>query len=172
MGDMRSLLLAMACAAPLWGCAKSDPAPAPAPALPPAPPSKVHLLHAPDGPDAAVLIAEAQARSVTEHRRLLVYVGATWCEPCRYFHDAAAKGELDAAFGMLDLLEFDADHDRERLAAAGYQSDLIPLLAVPGPQGRSTGRQMEGSIKGPGAVANMTPRLRALLAEEPGALSP
>lgn len=97
-------------------------------------------------------------------RDLLVYVGAPWCEPCRYFHEAAAAGKLDEAFPGLVLLELNADHDADRLAAAGYRSRLIPLFALPGPDGSASGKQMEGSIKGDGAVAEITPRLRALLA--------
>jgi thiol-disulfide isomerase/thioredoxin len=129
-------------------------------------PEPAHLTFtpAPEAADAAALIAEAQAHSLAAHRRLLVYVGASWCEPCRYFHDAAVQGALDGPFGSVDVLAFDLDRDRERLERAGYRSDLIPLLALPGPSGRASGRQMEGSIKGPGAVAQMTPRLQVLLA--------
>ena len=117
---------------------------------------------APDLPVAPYVRTEL-ARAAADKRRLLVYVGATWCEPCRHFHDAAKAGQLDAEFGDLRLLEFDLDRDRERLAAAGYASQMIPLLALPGPTGVSTGRGMQGSIKGDGAVENMRPRLKELL---------
>ena len=100
-------------------------------------------------------------------RRVLVYVGASWCEPCQRFHDAVASGGLDAdpRFGELRLVEFDLDHDADRLREAGYAARLIPLLAVPLADGRASGKQMEGSIKGEGAVAQMAPRLSALLRE-------
>jgi thiol-disulfide isomerase/thioredoxin len=103
------------------------------------------------------------ARAKQDGRRLLVYVGATWCEPCQRFHNAAKAGELDGEFADLRVLEFDLDRDRDRLALAGYQSELIPLLALPGPDGRGNGRGMQGSIKGEGAVAQMRPRLLELL---------
>jgi len=38
------------------------------------------------------------------------------------------------------------------------------MFAKPGPDGRGTGRQIEGSVKGDGAVNEIVPRLRSLLA--------
>jgi thiol-disulfide isomerase/thioredoxin len=116
----------------------------------------------PGGEDVPTLVRRERERS--PGRDVLVYVGAPWCEPCRYFHEAAAAGKLDDAFPGLVLLELDADRDGERLKAAGYRSRMIPLFALPGPDGAASGKQMEGSIKGDGAVAEITPRLRALLA--------
>ena len=96
-------------------------------------------------------------------RVLLVYVGAPWCEPCQRFHKAAAAGALDARFPRLRLLEFDHDRFVDGLAGGGYTSRYIPLFAVPGPDGRASGRAIEGSIKGEGAVDNIAPRLETLL---------
>lgn len=106
---------------------------------------------------AFVHTAEAQGRVP------LVYVGATWCEPCQYFHAAAERGALDAEFPALTILEFDQDRDGERLAAAGYSSRMIPLFVVPAADGRASERRIEGSIHGPGSPAQIAPRLRAIL---------
>jgi hypothetical protein len=130
---------------------------------PPPAAHKVEWVHPPPAGDAAPIIAAEQARAQRDGRQLLVYVGATWCEPCRRFHQAAEAGKLDRDFGRLRLLEFDADRDGERLAMAGYVSRLIPLFAAPGAGGRASGRQMEGSVKGDGAVTEIVPRLTALL---------
>jgi hypothetical protein len=128
----------------------------------PAAAEHVQLIPAPPGDVAAV--AQAQlTKSQAAHRHLLVYEGATWCEPCRRFHEAAEAGKLDSALPDLDLLVFDADADRDRLHAAGYKSELIPLFAVPGPDGRPTGKQTEGGYKGDEAVPNLVPRVQALL---------
>ena len=75
-----------------------------------------------------------------------------------------AAGQLDANFGQLRLLVFDLDRDNAALAEAGYLPKLIPLFAVPKPDGTGSGRQIEGGIKGEGAVAQITPRLQQLLA--------
>jgi thiol-disulfide isomerase/thioredoxin len=124
--------------------------------------SKVTILK-PGGGDAASVIREELARTKASGRDLVVYVGATWCEPCQRFHHAAERGELDADFPTLTLLEFDLDVDGERLARAGYTSELVPLFVVPENDGRASARRFEGSIKGDRAVANIAPRLRALI---------
>jgi hypothetical protein len=125
----------------------------------------VQLQDAPASGDVDALVKEALAKTSAAKRRLVVYVGATWCEPCRRFHEAAGKGELDATFPDVDMLVFDLDRDGERLAAAGYVSKYIPLFALPKTDGTSSGKQVEGGIKGEGAVAYITPKLQALLAE-------
>jgi hypothetical protein len=125
----------------------------------------LRLAEAPPAGDVASIAAAALAEAKRERRRLLVYVGASWCEPCRRFHDAAARGDLDESFGDLTLLEFDLDRDGERLAAAAYTARYIPLFALPASDGTSSGKQVEGAIKGEGAVAYLVPRLKELLAE-------
>jgi hypothetical protein len=123
----------------------------------------VVLEHAaPGSVESAIVDRMAAARAAK--RRFVVYVGATWCEPCQRFHKAAEHGELDATFPDLTLLEFDADADGRRLALAGYVSKYIPLFALPNGDGRASGQQIEGGVKGDSAVANIVPRLLELLA--------
>lgn len=100
-----------------------------------------------------------------EDRTVLVYVGATWCEPCRRFHDAVEAGELDETFPDLELVEFDLDEHKALLTEAGYASRLVPLFSVPNADGRDQQLRIEGSIKGDKAVEdNLVPRLENLLA--------
>jgi len=174
----------LASAALLAGCpaapAEQDRRPAEAAAEPAAEPepdsnsshSGPRFILAAETGEVASLVVDARTSARAEGRELLVYVGASWCEPCTYFHAAAEDGSLDEVFPKLQLLEFDLDRDRERLIAAGYESRLIPLFAVPGPDGRAGPRRTEGGVKGPEAVANLTPRLQALLqaARSDGAL--
>jgi hypothetical protein len=111
----------------------------------------------------AALVRGERARAIAERRQLLVYVGAVWCEPCQRFHHAAQGGELDGTFPNLTLLEFDLDRDRELLASAGYTSRYIPLFAVPKEDGTASGKQVEGGIKGDGAVGFLTAKVKDLL---------
>jgi len=124
---------------------------------------KLELVEVPAVQDVAVYVSGAIASAESAQKRLLVYVGAEWCEPCRHFHDAAAAGQLDETFGQLRVLVFDADRDKDALQRAGYISELIPLFALPLPDGKASGKQIEGSIKGDGALANISPRLQQLL---------
>ena len=125
----------------------------------------VETVTAPEAGEVQEIVRQELVRAKNEGRRLIVYVGAKWCEPCQRFHDAAKAGQLDAAFPGLRLLEFDLDRDRDRLEKAGYASRMIPLFALPRADGTGSGEQIEGSIKGAGAVDQITPRLRALLAK-------
>jgi hypothetical protein len=70
---------------------------------------------------------------------------------------------LDDRFGDLRIVAFDADRDDPALDAAGYRSPMLPLFALPNADGRASGKQFAGSIKGDGAVAQIAPNLRALV---------
>jgi hypothetical protein len=123
----------------------------------------VELVPAP--PDGVVqdIVQRELVRAKGDGHRVLVYVGASWCEPCQRFHEAAKAGQVDALFPGLRLVEFDLDRDRDRLQTAGYASRMIPLFALPRLDGTASGEQIEGSIKGPGAIDQIAPRLKALL---------
>jgi hypothetical protein len=125
--------------------------------------SVARLVDAAPAGDVAPIVTAQMSASAASGRTTLVYVGAAWCEPCERFRDAAKKGELNDVFGKVDFLVFDLDKDAARLDAAGYASRMIPLVVVPGADGRGTDRHIEGSIKGEGAVADMKPRVQALL---------
>jgi len=130
----------------------------------PLPSGHVEIVAGPAEGDVAGWVERTQADLAARGRTAVVYEGATWCEPCRRFHEAALAGKLDAAFPTLTLLEFDADRDADRLAVAGYASRLIPFFAAPGDDGRASGRGIEGGIKGDGAVDEITERLQSLVA--------
>ena len=125
-------------------------------------PRGVEMVPAAPG-DVPTIVKAALAQAARDHRQLLVYVGATWCEPCRKFHEAASRHALDRDFPGLRLLEFDDDRDGPRLAQAGYVGHYIPMFVKPNADGRSSGRQIEGSVKGDGAVDQIVPRLKGLL---------
>lgn len=127
------------------------------------PNATVRFVTAPEG-DVAPMVVSQLARAQTEHRRLLLYVSAPWCEPCRVFHEAVDRGELTGQLGAVDLLSFDGERDAERLVMANYESRYIPAFHVPLADGMSSGRKIEGSVKGNGAVADLVPRLKELLA--------
>jgi hypothetical protein len=129
----------------------------------PAPIGKIDWVDSPPGADVVSLVRAELSRAKTDGRSLVVYVGATWCEPCQRFHAAVGRGDLDASFPRLRVLGFDAERDRDGLKVGGYTSQLIPLFALPGSDGRASGKFVQGSIKGDGAVGEITPKLQALL---------
>jgi hypothetical protein len=153
-------------AAVMIGCGREDTSARPEPAGEAKKRLPVETVAAPADGDVQEIVRQELSRAKSENRRLLVYVGAAWCEPCQRFHDAAKAGQLDSVFPGLRLLEFDLDRDQDRLAKAGYSSKMIPLFALPRADGTGSGAQIEGSIKGPRAVEQITPRLEALLAKD------
>lgn len=146
---MKPLLLA---ATLVFACQRAHPRP-PGPELVPGGPGAVDEV-----------VRGALADADRDGRRLLVYVSATWCEPCERFQKAVRAGELDALFPRLRLLKFDHDRDLPRLELAGYAGNLIPRFIVPGADGRGTDRRMEGGTKAEDTVStSIGPRLRRLL---------
>lgn len=124
---------------------------------------KLTLEAAPAEGAIAPYIAGKLQAAQQQRRQLLVYVGAKWCEPCKRFHDAAKAGRFDARFPQLDLVEFDLDRDDARLRQAGYVSEYIPLFARPLADGRGSGRQFAGSVKGEAALGDLEQKLATLL---------
>ena len=100
--------------------------------------------------------------ALAKERELVVYVGATWCEPCRRFHDALEAGALDQVFPRVSFLEFDHDLHQAGLKKAGYLKRFVPLFALPKADGRASEHLHQGAIKGPGAVAFLRPKIEAL----------
>ncbi|MEB2312557.1 MAG: thioredoxin family protein [Sorangiineae bacterium] len=136
-------------------------------APPPAPGAAPRFIEAPPGEDVAAFVRAELTRAEEARATVVVYVGAKWCEPCERFHRALAAGELDRELRGVRFIGYDLDRSGELLAEAGYESPMIPLFCLPDAEGRGTSRRMAGSIKGPGAVGELLPRLTALLAEAP-----
>lgn len=159
---MRSLQATLA-AAVLAACSgkastpREDP-PAPAPEV-----AKPHFVPAKATGDVATEVRD-RVESAGD-AKVVVYVGASWCEPCQAFHAALERGELDDALAGVTFVEYDSDRDGERLTAAGYDGRLIPRFALPGDDGRFGGQKIEGGIKGDGAVDHIMKRLVPLLAK-------
>jgi thiol-disulfide isomerase/thioredoxin len=127
-----------------------------------APPS---FLRFPRGGAVEPWVQEQVELAEAAHLQVLVYVGASWCEPCQQFHRAVEHGELNGTLDGLRFLEFDQDQDAAALKTAGYAYQYIPVLALPDPDGRNHGRMISGAFKGPNAVQqSLVPRLQALLA--------
>lgn len=128
--------------------------------------SKPEIIAGPATRPVAPFVVSQMARARADHEKVVVYVGATWCEPCRRFHAALAAGRLDAQLSGVRFVTYDLDQSGAELKAAGYTSHMIPLFDLPGPDGRGTARKISGSIHGPGAVKEILPRLLRLIAEK------
>lgn len=162
MGIVRRFFLAASCAA-ACACAEAGCTEPPS--------GSTTTLQPPVGVELVVgqlPVAPFVAEQLAAQGRVVVYVGAAWCEPCRHFHDAVESGELDGVLPATRFVEYDVDVHRDALAADGYRSRMLPLFAIPNPDGSASARRIEGSIKGASAVNdNLAPRLRKLLVGGP-----
>lgn len=113
--------------------------------------------------DAAAAIADEMSWAAADDRRAVVYVGAPWCEPCKRLKQALLAGELDKTLPGVRLLEFDNDLDGDRLRAAGYVWQLVPLLAIAGHDGRASGLQTAGVPAKDAPMAGLAVRVADLL---------
>ena len=152
----------------LAGCGTTEPTPPikesskPSPSAT-APAGHVEWVKLPMGVSAPDFVRAEASRAEHEKKKLLIYVGASWCEPCQRFHKAAEAGELDNAFGDLRFIDLDNDANEAEIEALDCKSKLIPLFAVPNSEGKCADRRVEGGIKGDGAVAYISPKLRAMV---------
>jgi thiol-disulfide isomerase/thioredoxin len=110
----------------------------------------IRLALAPADADALSTIRTERLRAKNDGRVLVVYVSASWCEPCKRMKEEIHAGRLDAKLPRITLLSFDADRDQDRLASAGYTFSYIPYVALPGPDGHPL-EQAEAKGKGAGA---------------------
>lgn len=109
---------------------------------PPAPDARrLRFVEASADSDALSSIRAKRLEAKAEGRVLVVYVGATWCAPCKRFKAEVASGRLDDRLGGLTLLAFDADRDGDRLGAAGYTFQYVPFVALPGADGHPAATQ-------------------------------
>jgi len=97
--------------------------------------SRLRVVEADAEEGAASLIRTKRLEAKAEGRTLVVFVSATWCEPCKRFKAEIASGRLDARLGKTTLLAFDADRDGDRLGAAGYTFRFVPFVALPAANG-------------------------------------
>lgn len=101
----------------------------------------VRIVSASADTDAISLVRTERLKAKAEGRVLVVYAGATWCEPCKRFKEEVHTGHLDEKLPRVTLLAFDADRDTDRLAAAGYRFSFIPFVALPGADGHPSDTQ-------------------------------
>lgn len=131
---------------------------------PPPAPARPEIVKAEAPTSGRAWVQSEMARAERDGRKLLIYVGATWCEPCVRFHDAVLAGQLDAELANVRFLELDHDQHEAILAQGDMdcRSKMIPLFAKPTPEGTCGPDRVEGAIKGDGAVGFLLPKVRAL----------
>jgi thiol-disulfide isomerase/thioredoxin len=165
---LRTALAILATSAlPLFGCdapPEAQPDPFASTGTTAKPAAKPELVAIADGTsDGPAFIKAEIERADRDGRKLVIYIGAEWCEPCQHFHKALEAGQLDKELANVRFLDFDHDKHAALLDQAACHSKLIPLFARPSANGKCSDKRTEGGIKGTGAVGHLMPRLTQIL---------
>lgn len=103
---------------------------------PPPAVAAIRLFDAPEEGDLFATIRAARLRASESDRVLVVYVGASWCPPCKRFHDAIKSHSLDDKLAGFDFLYLDMDVVKDKIVETGYASKYIPFFALPKADGK------------------------------------
>ena len=107
---------------------------APAPAAPQRNLEKPELAHRGEpAPPLEQFVQQHVEEADASGKRVLVYVGATWCEPCKRFHKALASGELDHPAWVVTTVDLGAAERLRRQGAVLNRRDwALQPGAAPG----------------------------------------
>lgn len=155
-----SLALLLSAMAALASCKSAEPKPTPS--VTQVNPRVELRTRTTPAADVAALVRDERAQAAREGRKLVVYVGATWCEPCIAWHQALQRGAV-GGLPPVRFLEFDLDRDGAALVQAGYHTTMVPFFALPDSDGRASSLQFAGVRKGGDYVAEIGARMAELL---------
>lgn len=89
----------------------------------------------------------------------VVYVGATWCGPCKVYKNSLEDPAMIRAHLPVHIIELDADKHPNTLQALKITPSGIPHWEMVDRSGVTTGRKIDGSAWQDNTVENMAPAL-------------
>jgi hypothetical protein len=113
--------------------------------------------------DVRLIVLAASRAAATRGHRLLLYSCTPKSDLCGRFKGAALSGDLDGSIPAVTFIEFDGEDDHDRLAAAGYTSQVMPSFVVPAADGRASPQVVEGGATGKAVISFLAMRLQRLL---------
>jgi hypothetical protein len=140
--------------------------PAPPPAsdpTPPAPPPFLLTEVAPTQGDLVPLLRAQVDRARDKQLRPLIEFYADCCPPCRAFPDNLGDPRMVDALRGTYLIKLNLDDWHEKLQGTGFVVRSIPAFYLVGPDGRPTGKMLDGDKWGQATPANMSASLSNFL---------
>jgi len=128
-------------------------------------PSGLTWIEVGDVSNVAQRVRAELAQAQGDKKRLVVYVGAIWCEPCERFLKASKTQDFGKEFASVRFLKFDLDKHAAALERAGYNSQYIPLFVLPNADGTPSEKRSMGSKEGQAAVPYLKERVLSLLGD-------
>ena len=112
-----------------------------------------------DGDLSALLSAEA-GKARAKGQKAYVEVHATWCMPCKELEASLGDPLMQDAFKDTYQIRLDSDAWGNELMKAGINANGIPAFFELDPQGKPTGRTINGGAWGENIPKNMAPPLK------------
>ncbi len=92
-------------------------------------------------PWVSIDVDEAARRAASDHKRVMVYLGASWCGACRKLEaDVFDSADGDRLADDFVLLRFDADADAARPVRDRYHVRGLPTVLILGEGAAEVGR--------------------------------
>lgn len=89
----------------------------------------------------------------------VVYVGATWCGPCKVYKSTLTDPRMVAAHKGAHIIEVDLDVHPKALQSVGIQPAGVPHWEMLDSSGQRVGRTIDGGHWDDNTVENMAPAL-------------
>lgn len=133
-----------------------------------APAARWQALHPDDKTPLAARLEAAIAARDPATLVPVVYIGATWCGPCKAIKRYKDDPRMQAAFAGALVLELDSDEwPGADLHALGLASDSVPVFFAVDAHGKGTGPRITGAAWGEDVPENMAPPLQRFVASLP-----
>jgi thiol:disulfide interchange protein len=152
MGDARILLLIGVSFGWLPACREDSPMPAGTTAAP----TRAHeagtsrwLELAASNTALDALLAEHAQRAAEQGLKPALYIGASWCQPCKILKEHRDDPRVASALRGTYTIEIDLDDwTVAELSASGYEVQAVPVFFAIGAGGKAAGPRLDGGAWG------------------------
>ena len=106
-------------------------------------------------------VAKAQAAG----KKPVVYIGASWCPPCKAIKKYKSDPQMVTAFAGTHVIELDVDDwSAPDLDALDYKAKSVPVFIAVDKDAKAKGPTIDGGAWGDNIPANMAPPLTKFFA--------
>jgi len=106
------------------------------------------------------LLAEHAQRAAEQGLKPVLYIGASWCQPCKFLKEHRDDPRVASALRGTYTIEIDFDDwTVAELSASGYGVQAVPVFFAIGAGGKAAGPKLDGGAWG-GASPEANPEAR------------
>jgi thiol-disulfide isomerase/thioredoxin len=138
----------------------------PSPPVPPPPPPLVLTELAPTQGDLTLLLRAQVERARDKHLQPVIEFYADWCPPCRAFQNSLGDPRMIEALRGSYLVKLNLDDWHDKLDGTGFRVATIPRFYLVGPDGRPSGKMLDGDKWGKPTPDKMSVSLSEFLGHD------